>query len=196
MHKSCYKSCIQVFCVFCFISSTGAWAQVGAPNTRPATTRTQAQTQAKSLAGRSDPFSPLHEVKAFPHNNVERKTSKLPPPPLKTVERLGLEVPPPPPGTFAAPVQNNQSLSLSELPSPPEKPTIAEKLKLVGIVGNEAIFNFSDIQFRLAHKYPETLVLKPGDRFETVNLVSVEKESVVLDEDGARCQKTLPLIGK
>ncbi len=99
------------------------------------------------------------------------------------------------PGEAAQSVgQAGQLASVSALPDPPEKPLISETMKLVGVLANKAFFTFTDLSFRRANKFPATVVLSNGEQFESVHLVSVAPNSVVLEEDGERVTKELERI--
>lgn len=163
-----------------------------------ATPSDRAVEQARLGKGRADPFSPLPSVKPFPVIHVEAKleskTTKIPPPP--TSEHFQVPPPPLPPSADAiAHLSNSANVSFSDLPYPPEKPNMADKLKLVGIIGDSAIFTFNDLEYRRSHKYPRTLLLGSGEGFESVNLARVDRHEVTLEEDGAHTKKTLPRIG-
>lgn len=80
------------------------------------------------------------------------------------------------------------------MPEPPDKPLIAEKMKLVGVLADRAFFTFTDSSLRRANKFPSTVVLANGEQFESVHLVSVDPNSVVLEEDGERITKELERI--
>jgi hypothetical protein len=80
------------------------------------------------------------------------------------------------------------------LPEPPDKPFLADKLKLVGVLGERAVFVFSDQELRRINKWPANLALGPGDQFDSVNVVSVDEQMVTLEEDGRRSVKELETI--
>ncbi len=119
----------------------------------------------------------------------------LPPPP-----KFALAPPPPPtetilPGLAAQSVgQAGNGASDAEMPEPPEKPLISEKMKLVGVLADRAFFTFTDSAMRRANKFPSTVVLANGEQFESVHLISVDPEKVVLEEDGERITKDLERI--
>jgi len=99
---------------------------------------------------------------------------------------LGLSPAPPPP-----PVEGKASF---QLPEPPSRPKLVQDLKLVGIVGQKALFVFSDPQVRKINHWPSNLTLSPGEQFESVNLISVDDHLVTLEEDGIRTVKELDQI--
>ncbi len=176
------------------------------PLSVPATTRTEAVTRARIGAGRLDPFTPTAGMsKNLPLNgnseiNPDHASKKvhLPPPPKFSENGL---LPPPPPGVVSLPNTAAQAANEAgrgvietDLPEPPEKPLIADKMKLVGLVGEKAFFTFTDAELRRANKYPSTVILATGEQFESVHLVSIEKSTVVLEEDGERITKELERI--
>ncbi|CAN5450731.1 hypothetical protein BH10CYA1_BH10CYA1_26580 [soil metagenome] len=167
----------------------------------PATSRTEATMKARLGAGRVNPFAQpagalkplfdapdLKQLKALPKLH-------LPPPP-----KFVLAPPPPPtetilPGLAAQSVgQAGSGASATQMPEPPDKPLIAEKMKLVGVLADRAFFTFTDSALRRANKFPSTLVLANGEQFESVHLISVNPNSVVLEEDGERITKELERI--
>lgn len=90
--------------------------------------------------------------------------------------------------------QAGQLAGDSELPDPPEKPMLSEKMKLVGVLADKAFFTFTDLGLRRANKFPSTVVLANGEQFESVHLISVASNKVVLEEDGERFTKELERI--
>lgn len=161
----------------------------------PATTRQQALTDAKRGAGRSDPLAPLQGFKPFPSSatNEVKETTKASGehkyPALPTDANGKVLVPPPPP------VSTHDEFPVSELPLPPDRPSLAAKMKLTGVIGNTAVFAFSDKQTARQNHWPQVLMLNAGDRFESVDIVSVQTDSAVVEEDGTRSVKTLERIG-
>jgi len=96
-------------------------------------------------------------------------------------------VPPPEPPSGAG-------LSVAELPEPPARPSIADKMKLVGIVGDRAILAFSDRELVRENKWPKMVTLGTGEQFESVKVVGVSGDSVTVEEDGERSVKTIPPV--
>jgi len=158
----------------------------------PATTRSEAVAVAKKSAGRADPLAPITGFKPFPSNappktvlvkGVKSVSISLPPP-LQS-NKL---VPPPPP------MPTEDELPVSALPLPPDRPSVSSKLKLTAIIGDKGVFVINDFESRKVNKWPKYLVMAPGDRFESIELVSVGADSVVMREDGERCVKALERI--
>ena len=96
---------------------------------------------------------------------------------------------PPPPS-----VVTQDELPVSELPLPPDKPSLAAKLRLTGVIGDKAIFAFTDREAARLNKWPGVLMMGAGDRFESIETISVGADSAVLEEDGERSTKTLERI--
>ncbi|HEY9759549.1 MAG TPA: hypothetical protein V6C97_30605 [Oculatellaceae cyanobacterium] len=177
-------------------SSTASHNQAVEEVQFPATTREQALIDAKKGAGRLDPLAPLQGFKPFPSSasvNEVKETAKISGdhkyPSLITDANGKVLVPPPPP------VPTKDEFPVSELPLPPDRPSLAAKMKLTGVIGDTAVFAFSDKQAARQNHWPQVLMLNAGDRFETVDIVSVHADSAVLEEDGTRSIKTLERIG-
>lgn len=174
---------------------------------QPATSRAQATEQARVGKGRNNPFSGIEGgFQPFPSHdaaraNVSAATVSAP----KTLARkrsdIGPFVPPPPPTAVSAvheslapPPPPEGSLDPRELPAPPDKPSIAAKLKLVAIIGDRALFTFTDPLMRDEHKWPHDISLGVGEMFENVSVVNVTPDSVTIEEDGDRSVRELPRI--
>jgi len=104
----------------------------------------------------------------------------VPPPPPRAEDALGAGV--------------DGGIALTELPVPPAKPSLADKMKLIGVIGDRAVLAFSDTQLRQENRWPKTLILKPGEQFETVSVLGVNPDSVTLEEDGERSVKNIEPI--
>lgn len=160
--------------------------------TLPATTRAAALEEAKAAAGRANPFSAIAPVASFPRGGelLAAKSKKSAAAPIRTNF-----VPPPPPTAVATPPPGqSEELSVSELPAPPEKQSIASKLKLTAIIGDKAIFTFTDQMFRRQNHYARTLTLASGEQLDALTLVNVAPDSVTLEEDGERVTKALERV--
>jgi hypothetical protein len=159
----------------------------------PATTRSEASAAAKRSAGRADPLEPITGFKPFPSNAPPKKALKEslksePIPSHSAVPSNNKLVPPPPP------MPTEDELPVSALPLPPDRPSLSNKLKLTAIIGDKGVFMINDFQSRQVNKWPKYLIMAPGDRFESIELVSVGTDSVVLREDGERSVKSLERI--
>ncbi|MBC7999445.1 MAG: hypothetical protein IAF58_15950 [Leptolyngbya sp.] len=169
----------------------------------PATTRDEAIAIAKNSVGKVDPLSPIIGFKKFPTSGERTESSALnaksnkakedahhsliPPPPTGSI-------PPPPPPIPSGYTPEHGFLPITELPSPPEKPSIARYLKLVGIVGDKAFLSVVDPYIRRVNRLPKVLALSPGDKIEYLSVVSINDSSVTLEEDGHRTVKRLGAI--
>jgi hypothetical protein len=143
-------------------------------------------------------------------NNV-----KIPPPPPtadnvtakseKSHKTSGKEVPipPPPPSGLTAKGSDAGStaqLPIDELPQPPDKPMVTQKLKLIAILGNKAMFAVP-AELRQQNKWPATICVGPGEPYSygdsangSFSVVSVDRDSVTIEEEQERSVKSLPQI--
>lgn len=141
---------------------------------------------------------------AIPGKNVPQ-LELVPPPPTGS----GLEqdlggmpgphngyMPPPIPGGLPGGGGLSSGLALSDLPLPPEKPSVMRYLRLSGIIGDKAIFQVKDPLVRRANHWPEQITLGPGESFGTAHLVSVsaKDEKAVMEEHGQTEELDLPSI--
>jgi len=175
---------------------------------QPATSRATAVEQARAGAGRPNPFSKIDGFRPFPSRGAAATAEPNSAPKSLAGKRaaIGPFIPPPPPGVGAIPggIGAHESmtpppppegtLAPNELPAPPEKPSIASKLKLVGIIGDRALFTFTDPILRAKMKWPKDLSLGTGEMFESVSVVNVTPDSVTLEEDGDRSVRELQRI--
>lgn len=159
-------------------------SQSGVAKSIPATPRMMAVMDARTGAGRRDPYAPNLSYKPYPRvrekEQPENAGDKSEPKQLK--QAASRFVPPPPPGVS---LPSADQLSVAELPAPPAKPSIVDKMKLLAIVGDRAIISFDRLAARDNH-WPKTLSLGPGEQFESVSIVGVNKDAVTLEEDGER----------
>jgi hypothetical protein len=160
----------------------------------PATSHEQALYNARKGAGRSNPLSPITGFKPFPSNvevqqKVVERGEKPGLPQTRFNELGGRTILPPPP-----PVSGQSDFPVSELPLPPDRPSIAAKLKLTGVIGDKAVFAITDREAIRVNKWPAVVMMAPGDRFESIQTVSVGADSAILEEDGERSTKTLERI--
>lgn len=167
----------------------------------PATPRLIASTEARANAGRQDPCSAITGFPLFPRFMKGEAADSEPvvaggkpdiPPPPPGKEPF---VPPLPPGADGPGVQasadSDLGLSEAELPAPPTKPSLADKMKLTAVIGDRAVLAFTDALMRIGHKWPRSVTLGPGEHFESVSVVSVNGDTVTIDEDGDRSVKTI-----
>lgn len=173
-----------------------------------ASDKTTVLMQARALAGRRDPFKPISARKPFPRVRKgaddlasSAATDEKGPKSAKSLLDENSDALPPPPdedskvadAPDAIPSQP-AGITSDELPPPPDKPLLAEKLKLNGIVGNRAILAFRDKSFRRENGWRPYVTLGPGERFDSVKLVAINDESVVLEEEGQQSTLVLPPI--
>lgn len=163
-----------------------------------------AQLDSRSGAGRVDPALPVLGLLPFPRDKkvelpggpleppptIAHEKKPVPPPPPKIDETL---VPPPPPPSYIGPggaAGSDGGVPLTQLPEPPSKPTIADKMKLLGVMDNRAILAFPS-SMTMKNKWPKTISLGVGEQFESINLVAVNKDGITIEEDGERSVKSL-----
>lgn len=188
-----------------------------APTTGPngnivytATPRPDASAVAKQGAGRQDPAQPISSFLPFPgihgkagsmlaNNNTDALLALVPPPPpstdtkpkkpVKINEKL---VPPPPPVQSSA-GDALAGLPIDQLPVPPSRPTIGDKLKVLGIFDDKAILAFPKAMSQ-KNKWPRTLTLGTGEQFESLTVVSITRDGITIEEDGERTLKPIATI--
>jgi len=166
------------------------------PYALPAITRELATPLAKASAGKTDPLSPIEGFRPFPksagHSLAQAppgqshsgKAGEIPPPPPGSI-------PPPPPPILSGP---GESLPISELPSPPERPSIARYLKVIGILGDRAFMSVTDQTVRRANHLPKVLAVSAGDRVDFLSIIDVTDSTVTVEENGERLVKHLSAL--
>lgn len=176
----------------------------------PSVKKEEVVAEARQAAGRSDPMMPFLGGHQFPHYSkglpVEEEPDKTktaeavkvpPPPPIAEAPKVKSTVPtglvPPPPPTDPSLAGVGGDLPLNQLPEAPDKPSVADKLRLTSVIGNKVILQVPFI-VRQQNKWPATISLAPGEQFESLSVVSVDGDSVTLDEDGERRVLTLATI--
>ncbi len=160
-----------------------------APPTKIAATgRTEAQSTARKNAGRKDPFIGITGLKPFPSHGIAPEDEETP---ATTNKGKRLLVPPPPPvvQTYAPP-----SIPSTEMPEPPSRPMLSHKVRLVAVLADRAVLKITDGRLRQDNKWPQTITLGTGDKFESLEVVRVAPDSVTIEEDGERSVKTLERI--
>lgn len=164
----------------------------------PAVTIVHATQEAKTGAGRSDPMQPVSTFQPFPRVKKAKDEmlaalvpppppSKTPPPPPKINEKL--MPPPPPPGEMPG-TGGISGLDIAQLPVPPSRPTIGDKMKVIAVMDDKAMMTFPT-RMRLKNKWPKVLTLGAGEQFESISVVSVNKDGVTIEEDGERTVKAV-----
>lgn len=152
-----------------------------------ATHRSEARVISKVESQRQNPFAPLSNLESI-HNKIkkqagenEESTVTLPPPPH---EQGGLLPPPPVLSGMNLPPEPGQSISTSELPMPPESQELSKKLSLNAVVGDKVILAFNDSSYARTHDFNKFITLGRGDQFESVKLLSISNDKVILEENG------------
>ncbi len=163
---------------------------IEAPPTKiAATARPEAESNARKNAGRKDPFLGITGLKPFPSHGIslEDETASH----MTASKNKHMLVPPPPPvvRTYAPP-----SIPSTEMPEPPSRPTLAHKVRLVAVLADRAVLKITDLRLRQDNKWPQTITLGTGDKFESLEVVRVAPDSVTIEEDGERSVKTLERI--
>ncbi len=171
------------------------------PKQYPATNGTAASGVAKVGAGRLDPAEPILSFLPFPHvqsHSADSLLALVPPPPsdkpiklaAKTInERL---VPPPPP-MEATPTGGIAGLPIDQLPVPPSRPTIGDKLRVLGVMDDKAIISFPKAMAS-KNKWPKSITLGTGEQFESLTIVSITRDGITIEEDGERTMKPISTI--
>ena len=181
------------------------------PDVIEPTPKTVAQLEARNSVGKIDPFAAPSGLKPFPRPKSEPPEAKiadgkLPPPPnLSDLPKDSLPPPPdtggrlpPPPGESDLPPEAMSAsaaspaipaLAQEELPPPPDRPSVLDRFKLSGIVGDRAI-----LRFRREDSKVKYVTLAEGEAFNNVHLIEIKDDSVVLEEDGTRKDVEIPHI--
>ncbi|MBX9880237.1 MAG: hypothetical protein K2Y22_17395 [Candidatus Obscuribacterales bacterium] len=162
-------------------------AQAQEPTKIAATGRVDAEVVARKGAGRKDPFIGITGLKPFPSHGASLD-EETPTAPIKSKRML---VPPPPPvvHTYAPPV-----LASDQIPEPPSRPMLSHKVRLVAVLADRAVLKITDGRLRADNKWPPTITLGSGEKFESLEVVRVAPDSVTIEEDGERSVKTLERI--
>lgn len=158
-----------------------------APTKIAATVRSEAQLPARQNAGRKDPFLGITGLKPFPSRGIALEEEET----KKATKSKRFLVPPPPPvvQTYAPP-----SIPSTEMPEPPSRPMLSHKVRLVAVLADRAVLKITDIRLRHDNKWPPTITLGTGDKFESLEVLRVAPDSVTIEEDGERSVKTLERI--
>ena len=181
-----------------------------------ATPMDQAIAESRTNAGRKNPFQDISGFQSFPRAGAaaneaneeatgeSAEAKSIAKPSAKALAQkvsdkvngkgthnaLAL-VPPPPP---VSPSLANGGVSLDELPSPPVRPSIADKMKVMAVIGDHVLIMFTDKKAQMENNWPKTISLGPGEKFESVSLIKVGDDSVTFDDDGERTVKTVDPI--
>jgi hypothetical protein len=171
-----------------------------------ATTMAAAAQAAAAIKGRPEPTRPVDKYDSWPAKSTQTLASGgkqdpadllalVPPPPppekmkpKKINEKL---VPPPPPADAAA--GGLAGLPIDQLPVPPSRPTIGDKLKVLGVFDDRAIISFPK-SLQIKNKWPRTISLGTGEQFESLTIVSINRDGVTIEEDGERSMKPISAV--
>lgn len=161
-------------------------AQPQEPTKIAATGRVNAEVDARKGAGRKDPFVGITGLKPFPSHGASLDEEAA-----AQSKSKHLLVPPPPPvvHTYAPPV-----LASTDMPEPPSRPMLSHKVRLVAVLADRAVLKITDGRLRADNKWPSTITLGNGEKFESLEIVRVAPDSVTIEEDGERSVKTLERI--
>ncbi len=161
----------------------------------PATRREEAASIARQVSGREDPMQSTFEKIPYPGTKAgsdgHKSESPVPPPP--TTKEL-----PPAPSVANGGGSSTPELPIENMPLPPDKPMVTLRLKLTAILGNKALLSVP-LELRLQNNWPAVICLGPGERFEdpangSFSIVSVDRDSVTIEEEQESSVQSLPLI--
>ena len=161
-----------------------------------ATTRAMAETNARLRAGRTDPFVDVNRYQPFPRENrieTDRNRIETERPitsqngPMASAGRTPAVADKPPSVPLTVPAL------VERLPDPPTKPTVSDKMQLVGVIGDHVLLSVRQ-QSSKVNKLPSSLTLGKGEKFDSLSVVDVTNDSVTLDEDGQQTVKTIAPI--
>lgn len=157
------------------------------PTKIAATARAEEQGTARQNAGRKDPFLGITGLKPFPSHGITPEDEET----HTASKSKRFLVPPPPPvvQTYAPP-----AIPSTEMPEPPSRPMLSHKVRLVAVLADRAVLKITDVRLRHDNKWPPTITLGTGDKFESLEVLRVAPDSVTIEEDGERSVKTLERI--
>ncbi len=152
----------------------------------PATTKSALIDMGHASAGRVDPFAATMKIEEERQKLIVSKTTttKIPPPPSGLNLDGNLDLPPEPKTDWS------ETVKTSELPNPPEKPILANRVRLNAIFDNNIVLDLVDPDLRRALGMRKFITLKEGDTLtvdgETTHVAQVNVDSVILTESGSR----------
>jgi hypothetical protein len=165
----------------------------------------QATAVANAGKGRPEPTLPINNYLPWPTirlgatpgamlangQSKDALFAMVPPPPKpkKINEKL---VPPPPPTEMT---DGLAGLPIDQLPVPPSRPTIGDKMRVLGVFDDKAIISFPK-GMAIKNKWPRTITLGTGEQFESLTVVSVTRDGITIEEDGERTMKPIASITK
>ncbi|MCW5821951.1 MAG: hypothetical protein KIT34_04065 [Cyanobacteria bacterium TGS_CYA1] len=161
----------------------------------PATSKSALNDMAHAVAGRVDPFAPTETTVQRIKTTIEKETkiSKVPPPPDGALNLDNqLDLPPEPKVSWT------ETVKTSELPNPPDKPILANRVRLNAIVDDKIVLDLIDPDLRSALGMRKFITLKEGDTLtvdgETTHVAKVDGDHCVLTEGASRRRLVLAPI--
>jgi hypothetical protein len=161
----------------------------------PATSKTALNDMAHAVAGRVDPFAPTVTTVQRIKTTIEKETkiSKVPPPPNGALNLDNeMSLPPEPKVSWS------ETVKTSELPGPPDKPILANRVRLNAIFDNNIVLDLIDPDLRRALGMRKFITLKEGDNLtvdgETTHVAKVDDDYCVLTEGSSRRRLVLTPI--
>lgn len=161
----------------------------------PATSKTLLTDMARAVAGRVDPFAPTITTVQRIKTTIEKETkiSKVPPPPDGALNLDNeMSLPPEPKVSWS------DTVKTSELPGPPDKPILANRVRLNAIFDNNIVLDLIDPDLRRALGMRKFITLKEGDNLtvdgETTHVAKVDEDYCVLTEGSSRRRLVLTPI--
>jgi hypothetical protein len=166
----------------CVVVLGGNLPAVGASNANnsvvPATSQPQAQSVARSHAGRHDPMQDIG-VGTFPHAPMKVANHHF------SYPHSGVLKPPPPPVA----VRFNDFGTGGQLDDL-KPPSAIHELRLVSLMDDHAIIR---VPGDIARKngWPTTIALNPGEHIGSLKLIATTTTQATFEEDGLRLTKPL-----
>ncbi|MBP7863070.1 hypothetical protein KA183_15390 [bacterium] len=161
----------------------------------PATSKTLLTDMARAVAGRVDPFAPTITTVQRIKTTIEKETkiSKVPPPPNGALNLENeMSLPPEPKVSWS------DTVKTSELPGPPDKPILANRVRLNAIFDNNIVLDLIDPDLRRALGMRKFITLKEGDNLtvdgETTHVAKVDDDYCLLTEGSSRRRLVLTPI--
>ena len=144
-------------------------AQATSSYSEPVTSHASAAAQSREEAGRVDPMSmssaPLHHAAhhTASHHGSHSKTMLVPPPPVTV------------PMTF----HDDPFIAA------PEKPHIADRLRVISIMDDRAIVSLPSDLCR-KNGWADRITVGEGQEFNAVKVLHIDRDTVTVEEDGVR----------
>lgn len=165
-----------------------------------ATDRGAARLMSKSVSGREDPMNAISSFKPFPRGLASSESSNLDIPPPPDTGGMSDLLPPPPPSLAGSdlppppPSFDSGGIESDDLPPPPEDQSLLRMLSLNAIIGNQAVLSLNDRTYRKTHGLKRFITLGPGETFDSVTLVALDRDQAIIREDGQSLTLVLPSV--